>query len=401
MAELADAMPSVNGALRDRGDESGRAVRGGAEHRAAAEGDAPGDDPVAADLGECARRRSRRRNRRVVSAGTAGGAECLRCRRIWRWPRCSGLVEGGSAHAAATARRLTGALLAPYPRGPTRMRIAVRGVLAGNPEWYRLARPTCLPIRRPRTDRGRPMTSKQNATPGEKGGTRRLAEKVSEQIEKDIIDGGWRVGSVLGSETELIERYGVSRAVFREAVRLVEHQQMAAMRRGPGGGLVVTEPDPGVVRNAARVYLRHAEVNRQQLMQARTALEVAGIALAAENLTESGIVRLKEALESERELIEQGFTRGHARNLHRVIAELAGNPAITLFVEVLAQLDQDIVQREWDAESAGGEHRDAARESHEAHEAIVAALVAGDAPLGQHRMRRHLQAIAALLRPEA
>ncbi|WP_134662410.1 MULTISPECIES: FadR/GntR family transcriptional regulator [unclassified Amycolatopsis] len=246
------------------------------------------------------------------------------------------------------------------------------------------------------------MTSKQNATPaGEKGGNRRLAEKVSEQIEKDIIDGGWRVGSVLGSETELIERYGVSRAVFREAVRLVEHQQMAAMRRGPGGGLVVTEPDPGVVRNAARVYLRHAEVSRQQLMEARTALEVAGIALAAENLTESGIVRLKEALESERELIEQGFTRGHARNLHRVIAELAGNPAITLFVEVLAQLDQDIVQREWDAESAGGEHRDAARESHEAHEAIVAALVAGDAPLGQHRMRRHLQAIAALLRPEA
>ena len=246
------------------------------------------------------------------------------------------------------------------------------------------------------------MTDKKNAKPaGESGGNRRLAEKVAERIEKDIIESGWHVGSVLGSEAELIERYGVSRAVFREAVRLVEHQQMASMRRGPGGGLVVTEPDPGVVRNAARVYLRHAAVSRQQLMQARTALEVTGIALAAENLTESGITRLKEALEAERELIDKGFTRGHARNLHRVIAELAGNPAITLFVEVLAQLDQDIVQREWDTADEGGEHRDAALESHEAHEAIVAALVAGDGPLGQHRMRRHLQAIATLAEPEA
>ncbi|MEV6233945.1 FCD domain-containing protein [Saccharopolyspora shandongensis] len=83
-------------------------------------------------------------------------------------------------------------------------------------------------------------------------------------------------------------------------------------------------------------------------------------------------------------------------------AELAGNPAITLFVEVLAQLDQDIVQREWDAAEKEDEgHHDAALESHDAHRAIVAAIVAGDAPLAQYRMRRHLQAIAALFEPES
>ncbi|WP_026197774.1 FadR/GntR family transcriptional regulator [Sciscionella marina] len=226
----------------------------------------------------------------------------------------------------------------------------------------------------------------------------RLAEKVAEQIEKDIISGGWVTGSVLGSASELIERYSVSRAVFREAVRLVEYQQMATMRRGPGGGLVVTEPDPGVVRNAARVYLRHAEVTREQLFEARTALELAGIVQATENLTESGIVLLKDALRVEEKFIEQGVTRGHARNLHRVIAELAENPAITLFVEVLTQLDQEIVQQEWDTGGADSEgQHEAAVESHEAHRAIVAAIIAGDAPLGQYRMRRHLQAIARLL----
>ncbi|MBO2457540.1 FadR/GntR family transcriptional regulator [Actinomadura violacea] len=247
------------------------------------------------------------------------------------------------------------------------------------------------------------MTGEQKPKPGRaRTGNRRLAEKVAELIENDIIENGVQIGSVLGSETDLIERYGVSRAVFREAVRLVEHQQIASMRPGPGGGLVVTEPDPGVVRNAARVYLRHVAVSRQNLFEARMALELAAIAAAADKLTESGITVLKDALRVEAELIEQGVARGHARNLHRVIAELAGNAAITLFVEVLAQLDEDFVQREWGAPEADGEgHLDAARESHEAHEAIVAAIVAGDGSLGQYRMRRHLQAIAALLEQDA
>ncbi len=66
---------------------------------------------------------------------------------------------------------------------------------------------------------------------------------------------GWPVGEVLGSEADLLERYQVSRAVFREAVRLVEHQQVARTRRGPGGGLVITEPTIGAVIDAVVLYL--------------------------------------------------------------------------------------------------------------------------------------------------
>ena len=227
-------------------------------------------------------------------------------------------------------------------------------------------------------------------------GRQRLAETVAERIEKDIIAGGWRTGTILGSESELIDRYGVSRAVFREAVRLVEHHQMAAMRRGPGGGLVVTEPDPGVVRHAARVYLRHAEVTREQLFEARMALELAGVVAATERLTEAGIARLNDALHTEQELVTHGVTTGHLRNLHSEIAELTDNPAISLFVEVLAQLDEEMVQQSWGGRVPEPDWARRVDASHQAHEAIVAAITAGDAALAQHRMRRHLQAIAAL-----
>ena len=64
----------------------------------------------------------------------------------------------------------------------------------------------------------------------------KLATVVARSIENQVVALGWPVGEVLGSEAELLERFGVSRAVLREAVRIVEHTGAARMRRGPGGG---------------------------------------------------------------------------------------------------------------------------------------------------------------------
>ena len=47
-----------------------------------------------------------------------------------------------------------------------------------------------------------------------------------------------------------------ARAVFREAVRLLEQDGVAQMRRGPGGGLVVTAPRASSVARAAALHLQ-------------------------------------------------------------------------------------------------------------------------------------------------
>ena len=67
-----------------------------------------------------------------------------------------------------------------------------------------------------------------------------LASVIARRLEDEIVARGWPVGEVLGSESELLEYFGVSRAVFREAVRVVENTGAARMRRGPGGGLIVS-----------------------------------------------------------------------------------------------------------------------------------------------------------------
>jgi DNA-binding FadR family transcriptional regulator len=218
---------------------------------------------------------------------------------------------------------------------------------------------------------------------------RRLAEVVASRIEDEVIRRGWPVGEVIGSEPELIEKMGVSRAVFREAARIVEHHNVARMRRGPGGGLIVAEPDADAVQRAVALYLRFAGVRKDQLFATRMTLELACAAQAAENIDERGIVRLREVLELEEALRAEAIPTGHTHDLHVVIAELTGNPAMALFVRVLTRLTMEQQLPHEDVDKAISAY-------HHAHEALVEAIVSGDAALAQHRMRRHLEAVAAV-----
>ena len=101
----------------------------------------------------------------------------------------------------------------------------------------------------------------------------KLASTVAARILADVMAQNWPVGEVFGSETELLARYGVSRAVFREAVRLVENQQVARMRRGPGGGLVVTEPTVDAIIDASVLYFHRVNARLDEVFEARVALE--------------------------------------------------------------------------------------------------------------------------------
>ena len=116
---------------------------------------------------------------------------------------------------------------------------------------------------------------------------RKLGEVLAERIENEIIERGWPVGQVLGSEADLIDKYDVSRAVFREAMRIVDHHGVAEMRRGPGGGLVVAAPDLEAVMRTVSLHLEFLRIRPEQINEARMALELAGVR-SAERLTDEG-----------------------------------------------------------------------------------------------------------------
>jgi DNA-binding FadR family transcriptional regulator len=213
------------------------------------------------------------------------------------------------------------------------------------------------------------------------------ASKVADRIIKDVIAGGWQVGQILGSEAELLDRYQVSRAVFREAVRLVEHQQVARTRRGPGGGLVVTEPSVDAVIDAVVLYLYRAEARLDEVFEARFVLEDIAAELAPARLDEQDLVRLRAFIED-----EQAHSLPDPRALHSLVAAIARNPAVELFVDVLTRVAM-LYSSGW--QDFGPAIR---TETTHAHARIAQAVMSGDGGAAQYRMRRHLEAEAEYLR---
>ncbi len=216
----------------------------------------------------------------------------------------------------------------------------------------------------------------------------KLGRRTAHAIIVDIADRSWPVGETIGSEASLIERYQISRSALREAVRLLEYHEVATMRRGPGGGLVVTSPGIGPIVRAATVFLEYRGITPADLMHLRRNLESDAVALVAQRATPDDIARLRAV----------GTLRHRSSiddRLHVAIAELTGNHAIALFVRVLVELT-----RLHYAAPPRGSGREAAIAEEVAHAqgAIIDAIAAGDPELARRRMAKHLTAMEPLLR---
>ncbi|MFA1546063.1 FadR/GntR family transcriptional regulator [Actinomadura chokoriensis] len=206
----------------------------------------------------------------------------------------------------------------------------------------------------------------------------KLSELVAARIQDTIAADGWPVGALLGSEADLLDRYGTSRAVLREAVRLLEHHGVARMRRGPGGGLLVTAPDPAASIDSMALYLGHRRAGAEHLRAVREAIELGALGpVTARRGEPETAVRLEAAVRGE-----------PPAAFHDELVHLAGNPVLTLFLRILSALRPGRAGADAARpHAAGGRER--------AHREVVAAILAGDESLARHRVRRDLTACHA------
>lgn len=219
----------------------------------------------------------------------------------------------------------------------------------------------------------------------------KLAELLAASIGDDIAAGGWQVGSVFGTETALIERYRVSRSVFREAVRLLEYHSIARMRRGPGGGLVVTKPEAQASIDTIALYLQYRSPSREDLSCVRDAIEIDNVAKVVRRRTEAEVATF---LGNHRSTDAVGDVRKAGVDeflFHVGLAQLAGNALLDLFLRIIVEL----FRRHWSSTGQALPTPDDAAAVEHAHTRIVEAIEAGDDSLARHRIRRHLDAAAS------
>ncbi|OBL06840.1 GntR family transcriptional regulator [Mycobacterium sp. 1245499.0] len=225
------------------------------------------------------------------------------------------------------------------------------------------------------------------------GQANKLASLVARDIEADIVRRGWAVGESLGSEHALQQRFGVSRSVLREAVRLVEHHQVARMRRGPNGGLYICEPDAGPATRAVVIYLEYLGTTLGDLLNARLVLEPLAASLAAERIDEAGIARLRAVLHAEQQW-RPGLPAPRDE-FHIALAEQSKNPVLQLFIDVLMRLTTRYALAS--RTDSATEASEAVDHLHAHHSAIVAAVTTGDSARAKTLSERHVEAVTGWL----
>jgi GntR family transcriptional regulator, transcriptional repressor for pyruvate dehydrogenase complex len=217
---------------------------------------------------------------------------------------------------------------------------------------------------------------------------RETADILREEILSHSNDGQeW----LLGSEDDMIKMLGVSRPTLRQAARMLEQEQLLVVRRGIGGGLFGRRPTAEAVSHTASVYLRSQGATYRDLIGTQLLLGTECARLAALNPDREARDHLrdfyKERVRDRDHVSAQDFVH-HTVDFQRRVADLAGSPALRLFVDVLMDLSQGSapIQRIY------GDH-DKQIQTFKSHEAVADAIAEGKADLAADRMRKHLDRI--------
>src|SRR6516225_260222 len=113
---------------------------------------------------------------------------------------------------------------------------------------------------------------------------RSSVRRVADAIRRDALER--TEGELLGSEDELILRYGVSRPTLRQAAALVAQENLLVVKRGVGGGYFVRQPDSKAVAHVAAVYLRSRRTAAEEIVRALAPIRIELTKLAAKSTDE-------------------------------------------------------------------------------------------------------------------
>jgi GntR family transcriptional repressor for pyruvate dehydrogenase complex len=122
-----------------------------------------------------------------------------------------------------------------------------------------------------------------------------LAEQMAETIREAILSGELAAGADLPTEPQLCEQFGVSRAVVRDATRILMAQGLVTVAQGRG--MAVTQSQTEAFGDALLMALRRAEATVWDVEQFEQLLFPEVVALAATSATDAEITEVRALAE--------------------------------------------------------------------------------------------------------
>ncbi|MGI4778106.1 MAG: FadR/GntR family transcriptional regulator [Janthinobacterium lividum] len=215
---------------------------------------------------------------------------------------------------------------------------------------------------------------------------RGLAHNLVDDFGARIRDGVLRPGDKLPTESEIMQAFGVSRTVVREALSKLQAAGLVETHHGVGT-FVMQQRASGVFRLDAGDIATSVDV--LAVLELRISLETESAGLAASRRTEEQLQAMRLALDDfERNVGVAGDTVAPDFRFHLQIAQSTGNP---YFADIMSHLGTTIIPRTRISalrnQDRGGSYL--SRVNRE-HEEIYAAIARRDSESARAAMRIHL-----------
>ena len=163
-----------------------------------------------------------------------------------------------------------------------------------------------------------------------------LTAKLVQTLGDRIAKGTYPRGDKLPSEIEMIEEFGVSRTVVREAIATLKANGLVSTHQGVGAFVLQSD-----IVQPFRIEEAHLDVVKEVLsvLELRIGFEAEAAALAAQRRQESHLVALRASLERMQRAIAVGEDAVEADlDFHRAIAEATENRHFLNFFNYLGAL---------------------------------------------------------------
>lgn len=167
----------------------------------------------------------------------------------------------------------------------------------------------------------------------------RLYEIIIKRVRNMILEGKLKVGDKLPSERELAEMFQVSRVPVREALKIMEFMEI--LQFIPGDGMYLKPIDINDLLSKIDFMIETDGNIISDLFEARQALELKSVELAACKRTNADLAAMEICLkEMEEDISNGGDGIQAATNFHTEISKASKNKVIARINDLLISLTE-------------------------------------------------------------
>ncbi|WP_392562968.1 GntR family transcriptional regulator [Orbus sturtevantii] len=222
----------------------------------------------------------------------------------------------------------------------------------------------------------------------------RLYQEIGNELKSLLKGGAYKIGDKFPPERDIADTFGVSRTVVREALIMLELENLITVKKGSGVYVIGL---PNETLSEFDTLPEETDFGPFELLQARQLIESNIAAFAATQIVKSEILALRTILEQERQILENGLLDDYSADemFHITIAKATKN-------SVLESLLDDLWRKRHASKMWHKLHSRIQDHSYRKkwlydHEKILQALQMKDAKAARQAMWQHLENVKQTL----